>query len=112
MKSTRTVRALVFEREQNVCRCCRLRRADTMHELIPRSIGGKACLSNSVAVCGDGTRFCHGYLQRQEIVYQGGPEGAEATLWFKPQTVPAARWMQVPLGVAVERPANFALEVA
>jgi hypothetical protein len=111
-KRSRTTRALVFEREQHKCRVCRLRRADTMHELIPRSIGGKACLSNSVAVCGDGTRGCHGFCQRYEIVYQGSLEGAEGTLYFTPVTPAAAVWMRTPHNRPVERPANFAMEAA
>lgn len=111
-KRARTTRALVFEREQQKCRVCRLRRAETMHELIPRSIGGKACLSNSVAVCGDGTRGCHGFCQRYEIVYQGFDNGAEGTLYFTPVTAAASTWMRVPMHVAVVRTAHFVMEAA
>lgn len=83
-----------------------------MHELIPRSIGGKACLSNSVAVCGDGTRGCHGFCQRYEILYQGGAEGAEGTLGFTPKTEAASKWIRVPIQHMVERPVNFVMEAA
>lgn len=69
-KEIRAVRAYVFERERGICRCCGWMPAESMHELRPRSLGGKVSRDNSVAVCGDGVRGCHGKLQRHEITYR------------------------------------------
>jgi hypothetical protein len=40
-----------------------------MHEVKPRSLGGKISLENSIAVCGElGTGHeCHGLAQRREM---------------------------------------------
>lgn len=98
------IREYVFEREQGMCRCCRCRRADSMHELLFRSLGGKVSKRNSVAVCGDGVRGCHGYLQRNEIDWQGD---AEERLSFQPLTKRAAEWMRIKLGLwIVSMPGN------
>ncbi len=98
MKDTNTIRAYVFAREENICRCCRLRRAESMHELLPRGRGGKVHKRNSVALCGKlvGTEVCcHTFLQQAEIDYYATPLGAEGLLQFKPKTQAAADWMRV-----------------
>lgn len=111
-KRTRTTREYVFGRERGICRVCRCRRAETMHELIPRSRRGKVCASNSVAVCGDGVRGCHGFCQRYEILYEHEGMGAEGPLTFRAETQAAADWMRVALGQAVlSVPGSMALEV-
>lgn len=69
-----------------------------MHELLFRSLGGKVSRRNSVAVCGSGVSRCHGYLQRNEIEWQGDSQGAEGTLIFRPRTCRAAEWMRLRLG--------------
>ncbi len=67
-----------------------------MHELLFRSLGGKVSKRNSVAVCGDGVRGCHGFLQRNEIAWWSSTEaGAEAELRFQARTNRAADWMRV-----------------
>lgn len=99
MVSSRNVREYIFEREQGICRCCRIRAAESMHELRFRSLGGKVSRFNSVALCGDGTRGCHGFLQRLEIEWQSETQAlcAEWQLNFKPLTPLAADWMRVPV---------------
>lgn len=62
------VRAYIIARERNVCRCCRFRVGQSMHELLPRSRGGKISRTNSVWLCGDGVAGCHGLIQRYEIL--------------------------------------------
>ncbi len=98
MKDRKPIREYVFEREQGICRCCRLRRADSLHELKSRGAGGKVSKRNSVAVDGDGVRGCHGMLQRYEIVYQRQDDGAEGLLQFCPKTQAAADHMRVKVG--------------
>ncbi len=98
MKDNGKIRDYVFAREQQICRCCRIRRAESMHELVFRSQGGKVSKRNSVAVCGDGVRGCHGYLQRHEIDWKGGPSVAEDLLEFRPNTPIAADWLRIELG--------------
>ena len=74
------VRAYVFARERGMCRCRHYRPAESMHEIIFRSQGGKVTPENSIAVCGDGVRGCHGRLHRRDITIQVGPLGAEGYL--------------------------------
>lgn len=83
--SVSKVRAYVFERERGICRCCGYMAADSMHEIVFRSQGGKVSKENSIAVCGDGVRGCHGRLQRHEITVRmhSKRRGAEGFLAFK-----------------------------
>lgn len=85
------VRAAVFKRERGICRCCLRRPAETMHEIYFRGVGGEVSLENSIAVCGDGTRQCHGLLQRHEIQVVG--DNAQGLLVFTPRSATAARWL-------------------
>jgi len=95
-QTTTDVRTYVFARERNICRCCRFRPADSMHELRPRSVGGKVSRRNSIAVCGDGVRGCHGLLQRKAITFGWAVEiGAEGNLHFVAETPTAAEWLRV-----------------
>lgn len=95
--STKDVRGYVFARERNLCRCCRSRDAESLHEIKFKSLGGKVSRKNSIAVCGDGVRGCHGFCQRHEIVVGYSPLGAEGELIFTPETS-VAEWMKVKLG--------------
>ena len=100
MKDNGKIRVYVFAREQEICRCCRLRRAESMHELKFRSQGGKVSKRNSVALCGDGVQGCHGFLQRHEIGWRSNePQRAEDLLQFAPLTRAAADWMRVEKGL-------------
>lgn len=101
-KRQRTIRDLVFIRERYLCRCCRVRSAETMHEIIFRSRGGKVHLGNSIAVCGDGVQQCHGFLQRHEIAVSMQPRGAEDVLSFTAKTQAAADWMRIKVGESIE----------
>lgn len=93
---TKDVRSYVFAREREICRCCRIRRAESMHELRPRSLRGKVSRRNSMAVCGDGVRGCHGFLQRHEITAHSKEQnGTEGTLVFVPISLQAADWLRV-----------------
>lgn len=95
MKGVGAIREYVFEREQGICRCCRIRKAESMHELKFRSLGGKVSKRNSVAVCGQLVGVepsCHTFLQQNQIDWWGD---AEDMLGFRPLTAPAADWMRV-----------------
>lgn len=94
-KDASGVRAYVFARERDICRCCRSRRAESRHELRFRSLGGKVTKANCVAVCGDGVQGCHGFLQRNEITYVAWGNGAEDSLTFQPMTARAREWMKL-----------------
>lgn len=109
-KRNKTTRDYIFGRERNVCRCCRVRRAETMHEIIFRSRGGKVNCANSIAVCGDGVRGCHGLMQRHEISVEMTPYGAEETLTFTATTKPAADWIRCRVGESIESPPMLAIE--
>lgn len=108
------VRAYVFGRERNICRCCRFRPAESMHELTPKSLGGKVSKTNSVALCGDGVSGCHGFLQRHEIDWcEWTLSGsAEEALYFHAATRAAADWMRVKQGHILESLPMLAMEMA
>lgn len=104
MKDNGKIRAYVFAREQRICRCCRLRHAESMHEIVPRGRGGKVSKRNSIAVCGRlvGTEeCCHTYLQQNEIGVEMSAEGAEGLLSFRAQSDAAAEWMRIEKGLWV-----------
>lgn len=92
------VRDYVRGRERGRCRCCRKRPGESMHELRPRSLGGKVSRTNSVWVCGDGVRGCHGLLQRREVRVLQSHGGAEHTLIFEPTTRAAEDWLGIKIG--------------
>lgn len=112
VRTTADVRVYVFGRERNVCRCCRKRRAESMHELKFRSQGGNVSKKNSVAVCGDGVRGCHGLLQRHEIDYFAGPAGAEAVLTFWPKSPAACDWLAIKTDESIESWPMLDMEMA
>lgn len=102
-RDTSDIRAYVFARERDLCRCCRCRPAESMHEMRFRSLGGKVGRKNSIAVCGDGVRGCHGLLQRHEIDWSAvTASGAEGTLLFTAMTGPAADHLKVAIGEVIE----------
>jgi len=100
------VRVFVFGRERGMCRCCRIRAAESRHELIPRSLGGKVTKRNCIAVCGSvvgAVPSCHTYLQARAI--QWGDDmgaGAQGGLWFTPITREAADWLRINVGAVIE----------
>ena len=90
-KAVKAVRAAVFERERNLCRCCGHRKADSMHEIRPRSLGGRVALENSIGSCGSGTTGCHGLMQCHRIRVIG--KDANKPLQFEPADAGAREWM-------------------
>ena len=81
----RRIRALVFEREDGLCRCCKKARATEMHEIVFRSLGGKVSLENSIAIC----NTCHCLLQSLVIGCVGD---AQETLTFSLSETTLRRW--------------------
>ena len=79
------VRAKVFEREKNQCRVCH-QRAEEMHEIQFRSLGGLVSLKNSIAVC----RPCHRDLQQLRIDVVG--DDANGELSFPPHVNKRSGW--------------------
>lgn len=71
---SKAVKRAVMERDHRTCRVCG-KRAESVHELRFRSLGGKVSLDNSIAVCGSGTTKCHGKLQRNKLIPIGNPNG-------------------------------------
>lgn len=100
------IRVWVFARERDLCRICRIRPAESRHELKFKSLGGKVTRQNAVAVCGSGTTKCHGFAQRNEIRYtfEVPAAGAEGTVIFTPTSQSAADWLRVGLGEQIVSP--------
>jgi hypothetical protein len=73
-----SVRERVFLRENNLCRVCK-NRAEEMHEIQFRSLGGLVSLENSIAVC----RICHALLQTNVLKVEG--DNANGELEFVPK---------------------------
>jgi nitrate/TMAO reductase-like tetraheme cytochrome c subunit len=82
---TSWVRERVFERDNNQCRVCH-KRAEEMHEIVFRSLGGLVSLNNSIAVC----RECHVKLQRHILDVNG--DNANGDLEFVPHV---SRWSKI-----------------
>lgn len=102
LTNTHEVRAYVFARERDICRCCRCRPAHSMHEMRPKSLGGRVSKRNSVAVCGSGSSMCHGFLQAYQIVWDMDPEiGAEGRIIFTPKSERAAEHMKIKFGESI-----------
>lgn len=102
---TRDIRAYVFDREQSICRCCRLRPAESMHELKSRGSGGKVSKRNSIAVCGQivgAVPSCHTYLQSNAISYTTGIYGADDVITFCPRSEAASEWLRLPIYTVLE----------
>jgi hypothetical protein len=89
-EAVQTVRPAIFAASGGICVCCGVRRAESMHEEVPRSLGGKVSLDNSIPVCGSGTTKCHGFLQRNAIKVTRDDEGRRV---FTPTTRAAIAWM-------------------
>lgn len=100
------IRVFVFGRERDICRVCRVRRADSRHELIPRSLGGKVTKRNCIAVCGEivgAVPSCHTYLQSHQIQWMADSLlGAQGKLTFTPVGREAADWLRVKVGEHIE----------
>lgn len=114
IKGTHEIHDYVFGRERQMCRVTRPQRAESMHELRPRSLGGKVSRKNSVAVQGDGVNGIHGLLQRHEIGYEfETPEiGAEGTVIFTAFTQAAADAMRVKVGESIVSAPMVVMEAA
>ena len=113
VKTDAEVREYVFMRERNICRVCRKRQAESRHELQFRSQRGKVSKTNCVAVCGDGVRGCHGFLQRHEIQWFGGPRRAEETLTFWPnKSQQACDWLAIKMDESIESAPMREMEMA
>jgi hypothetical protein len=107
------VRIYVFARERDLCRVCRIRQAESRHELRFRSLGGKITRENCVACCGSGTTGCHGYLQANAIGYdfETPARGAEGTIYFPVKTEAAAEWLKVLRGHILVSPVMVETEI-
>lgn len=95
------IRVYVFGREEGICRCCRIRAAESRHERISRGRRGGITKKNCIAVCGTivgAVPSCHTYLQLNQIEERATTAGAEGLLEFRPLTRAAADWMRVPIG--------------
>jgi hypothetical protein len=79
-------RAIVYERSQRTCEVCG-RPAHTVHHRVKRGQGGTWDPANLLSVCGDGTRFCHGWIEANPA------HAMTLGLWVRsgtdPSTVPA-----------------------
>lgn len=108
------VRAYVFARERNICRCCRSRTAESRHELRFKSLGGKVTRQNCVAVCGDGVRGCHGMLQDHSIAYdfEHPALGAESTVIFTAKDRQAAEWLRIEIGESISSQVMVETEIS
>lgn len=75
-------RAVVYQRSMGRCEVC-TRPAATFHHRVKRGQGGSWAPSNGLHLCGDGTRYCHGWIE-------GNPRHAMALgLWLRAGSVPA-----------------------
>lgn len=82
MTSETLGRQIVYARSAGRCEVCG-RPADTFHHRVKHGQGGTWDPANGLHVCGDGTRFCHGWIE-------GHPHYAMALgLWLPAGSDPA-----------------------
>lgn len=99
MRREREIKRAIRERDHDLCRCCGWREAESVHELKPKGMGGSqtaVSFKNSIAVCGDGVRGCHGFLQRHEITFRfDRHRSADYWIAFRARTTAAADYMGI-----------------
>lgn len=78
-------RKLVAVRSGGVCERCGLRDAESVHHRLKKSQGGRWSPANCVAVCGDGVRGCHGYIEEHPDA--AFAEGFHVRPWCDPKSV-------------------------
>lgn len=108
------IRDYVFARERGICRLCRSRRAESMHEIQSRGAGGKVSKRNSIAVCGQigNGHECHGRAQRKQIVITYPDDRkAEGALCVTPRDAATADWLRIKLGEDLVSPPMREMEV-
>ncbi len=93
----RAGKVAVRARDKGICRVCG-RKATEVHEVLPKSLGGVACLENSVMLCAEPKGRCHQLCQQGGIKAFGnhcsGPlvfemSKAVAYLVFRNRALPA-----------------------
>lgn len=76
-------RRIVWARSDRWCEVCGIAVADSIHHRWKKGQGGPWSPSNCIAVCGDGTRGCHGWIEHN-------PNAAAAQgLHLRPGEIPA-----------------------
>lgn len=88
-------RRLVADRSEGFCeRCCRGGQV-TMHHRKKRGQGGPWSPENIAAVCGDGTRGCHGWIENHPLLASAC--GWHVRPWQNPAEAPllwrGATWL-------------------
>lgn len=79
-------RKILTARSGGLCERCGIRPAESVHHRLKRSQGGPWSASNCVHICGDGTRFCHGFAEHNATAAH--VEG----LHVRPWETPAESW--------------------
>lgn len=105
----RVIRASVFDRDRHMCRCCGVRAAQTLHNIVPRSRGGVVSTDNSIACCGTGTTGCRGFLQRHEIIVDRPT--AQDQVVFMATTKAAATHVDVRIGDCWRSPSSILQQI-
>ena len=49
------------------CRICDAEKADSLHHIVPKSLGGDDVSDNLVPLCGSGTTGCHGLVEARDV---------------------------------------------
>jgi hypothetical protein len=97
MTSEAAGRRIVAQRSAGRCERCGLPGPTTVHHRVKRRRGGTWAPANLLALCGDGTTGCHGWVEAHPLNAQAhgldlptgtDPTTAEAYLW----TVNGAAW--------------------
>lgn len=98
MTSEAKGRAIVYERSQGRCEVCQ-RPADTFHHRVKHGQGGTWDPANGLHLCGDGTRFCHGWIEANPAhamtLGLWLPHGSDPAAWpayLRPTMWPRGWW--------------------
>lgn len=91
-------RAIVYARSQRLCEVCS-RPAASVHHRVKKGQGGQWDPANLLSLCGDGTRFCHGWIEghpREALLLglwvRAGIGPGTVPVWCSPAALPRGWW--------------------
>lgn len=91
-------RSIVYARSQGRCEVC-TRPAHSVHHRVKRGQGGTWDPTNLLHVCGDGTRYCHGWVEANPahavalgLWVRTGDDPARVPAYLHPTTLWRAWW--------------------
>ena len=91
-------RAIVYQRSARFCEVCG-RQGASVHHRVKKGQGGEWDPANTLSLCGDGVRYCHGWIEAHPtyamdlgLWVRAGIDPATVPLWCTPAALPPGWW--------------------